>query len=161
MCLPLHPSVADTFLQRRYFYFCFFHCAVVSGCFCCPPNILRFVASVARLLYGFDDDTIYVQQYMDTKTEMDRHKAYTENQISDKRQNQGKKCNADKRFIAFRIPDWCKYNTEAEIRQSVNSFIEFYNTKRPHSVLRYRTPNAYESEYFNKTAGKSENQTEH
>ena len=24
----------------------------------------------------------------------------------------------------------------------------FYNTKRPHSLLRYRTPDAYEAAYF-------------
>lgn len=28
--------------------------------------------------------------------------------------------------------------------------MNFYNTKRPHSLLRYRTPDAYETEYFSK-----------
>lgn len=79
----------------------------VFGCSCCPPNILRFVASIAGFLYGFDDDTVYVHQYMDSKTETDgilieQKTEYPKN---------GKitiKCNADKKFIAFRIPGWCK-----------------------------------------------------
>ncbi len=79
----------------------------VFGCSCCPPNILRFVASIAGFLYGFDDNTVYVHQYMDSKTETDgilieQKTEYPKN---------GKitvKCNADKKFIAFRIPGWCK-----------------------------------------------------
>ena len=43
----------------------------VFGCSCCPPNILRFVASVAGFLYGFDEDTVYVHQYMDSKAQTD------------------------------------------------------------------------------------------
>lgn len=79
----------------------------VFGCSCCPPNILRFVASIAGFLYGFDDDTIYVHQYMNSKT--DTHGIKIE-QKTEYPKN-GKitvKCDADKKYIAFRIPGWCK-----------------------------------------------------
>lgn len=42
------------------------------------------------------------------------------------------------------------YKTETEVKKGINKFMNFYNTKRPHSLLRYRTPDAYEAEYFSK-----------
>ena len=79
----------------------------VFGCSCCPPNILRFVASIAGFLYSFDDETVYVHQYMDSKT--DTHGIKIE-QKTEYPKN-GKitvKCDTDKKYIAFRIPGWCK-----------------------------------------------------
>ena len=79
----------------------------VFWCSCCPPNILRFVASIAGFLYGFDDDTVYVHQYMDSKTESKGIRLVQKTEYP----KNGKitiKCDADKKFIAFRIPDWCK-----------------------------------------------------
>lgn len=79
----------------------------VFGCSCCPPNILRFVASVAGFLYSIDDETVYVHQYMNSKTDTDRIMIEQETEYP----KNGKitvKCNADKKFIAFRIPGWCK-----------------------------------------------------
>ena len=79
----------------------------VFDCSCCPPNILRFVASIAGFLYSFDDETVYVHQYMDSKTDtegimIEQKTEYPKN---------GKitvKCDTDKKYIAFRIPGWCK-----------------------------------------------------
>lgn len=79
----------------------------VFGCSCCPPNILRFVASIAGFLYSVDDDTVYVHQYMDSKTETDGIKIEQKTEYP----KNGKitvKCDADKKYIAFRIPGWCK-----------------------------------------------------
>ena len=79
----------------------------VFDCSCCPPNILRFVASIAGFLYGFDEDTVYVHQYMDSKTETDGIKIEQKTEYP----KNGKitvKCDTDKKFIAFRIPGWCK-----------------------------------------------------
>ena len=79
----------------------------VFGCSCCPPNILRFVASIAGFLYSFDDDTVYVHQYMDSKTDTHGIKIEQKTEYP----NNGKitvKCDTDKKYIAFRIPDWCK-----------------------------------------------------
>ena len=40
------------------------------------------------------------------------------------------------------------YRSEIEVKKGINSFMKFYNSERPHSLLRYRTPDAYEAEYF-------------
>ena len=65
------------------------------------------MASIAGFLYSFDDDTVYVHQYMDSKTEMDGINIEQKTEYP----KNGKitvKCYADKKFIAFRIPGWCK-----------------------------------------------------
>ena len=79
----------------------------VFDCSCCPPNILRLVASVAGFLYSFDNDTVYVHQYMDSRTDTDGIQI---EQKTEYPQN-GKitvRCDSNKKFIAFRIPSWCK-----------------------------------------------------
>lgn len=79
----------------------------VFDCSCCPPNIMRFVASISGLIYGFDDNTVYINQYMNSESDVNGIK------ISQKTDypNNGKitvRCNSNKKQIAFRIPCWCK-----------------------------------------------------
>ena len=47
-----------------------------------------------------------------------------------------------------------KYKSEKEFRQAVDKYILFYNTKRPHKKLQYKTPEQKEHEYALKQAGK-------
>lgn len=44
------------------------------------------------------------------------------------------------------------FRSERDFRKAVKEYIEFYNEKRPHSVLRYRTPNKFEEDYIRKQA---------
>ena len=79
----------------------------VFDCSCCPPNIMRFVASISGLIYGFDDNTVYINQYINSEGDVNGVK------ISQKTDypNNGKitvRCNSNKKQIAFRIPCWCK-----------------------------------------------------
>ncbi len=39
----------------------------VFECSCCPPNIVRFLGSFASLLYTYNEDGIYLQQYASSK----------------------------------------------------------------------------------------------
>lgn len=39
------------------------------------------------------------------------------------------------------------YKSEREVRECITKYIEFYNDKRPHSILRNRTPNKAEAEF--------------
>ena len=45
-----------------------------------------------------------------------------------------------------------KYRSEADFRSAVDNYINFYNTKRPHKKLQYRTPAQKEEEYALKIA---------
>ena len=40
-----------------------------------------------------------------------------------------------------------KYKSEKEFRDAVDKYIIFYNTKRPHKKLQYKTPEQKEQEY--------------
>ena len=40
-----------------------------------------------------------------------------------------------------------QYKLERQFMESVDAYIEFCNTKRPHSTLNYKTPEQYESLY--------------
>ena len=39
-----------------------------------------------------------------------------------------------------------RYKSEKDLKQCVSNDIEFFNTKRPHVSLRYKTPVQYELE---------------
>lgn len=43
----------------------------VFGCSCCPPNITRLIASIGDYIYGTDENTIYVHQYISSGTKAD------------------------------------------------------------------------------------------
>lgn len=45
-----------------------------------------------------------------------------------------------------------KYHSETDFRKSVDEYIIFYNTKRPHRKLQYKTPKQKEEEYALKSA---------
>lgn len=79
----------------------------IFDCSCCPPNILRAVASVGDTIYGFDDDAVYVHQYIQSEAATDgvRIAQKTDFPASG---SVAISCEADKKYIAFRIPGWCK-----------------------------------------------------
>ncbi len=41
------------------------------NCSCCPPNIARFIGSMGGLLYTYNEDTVFIHQYMNSKTAFD------------------------------------------------------------------------------------------
>ena len=43
-----------------------------------------------------------------------------------------------------------EYKTAEELKRSINKYMVFYNNERPHSVIRYQTPNKVEAKYYNK-----------
>ena len=44
----------------------------VFVCSCCPPNIVRFIPSIANMLYSDDGEVIYVHQFMQSLTTIER-----------------------------------------------------------------------------------------
>ena len=41
-----------------------------------------------------------------------------------------------------------KYTTVSEFQRSVAKYIDFYNAERPHSTLKYKTPDKYEADFW-------------
>ena len=83
----------------------------VFSCSCCPPNIVRFIPSIANMLYGDDGETVYVHQFMQSRTEIERHgKSLRIEQKTAYPENGKVKITVtggDTR-IAVRIPGWYK-----------------------------------------------------
>ena len=44
------------------------------------------------------------------------------------------------------------FRSKREFREAVKEYILFYNEKRPHALLRYRTPNDFEDTFIRKRA---------
>ena len=79
----------------------------VFECSCCPPNIIRFVPSLADMMYTCSADTLYVHQYMASKCEFDGNSIIqTTDYPVDGRVKIS--CKGNKKHIALRIPGWCE-----------------------------------------------------
>ncbi|MDA3798886.1 MAG: glycoside hydrolase family 127 protein [Kiritimatiellae bacterium] len=78
----------------------------VFDCSCCPPNIVRFIASIGNMLYSYSDDALFVNQYMESHTHFQKTEiTQTTNYPVD-----GEiviKYKGDFKTIAVRIPSWC------------------------------------------------------
>lgn len=46
-----------------------------------------------------------------------------------------------------------QYKSERQFMESIDDYVEFYNDRRPHRTLNYKTPNQFEAIYESK--GKS------
>lgn len=104
----------------------------VFDCSCCPPNLVRFLPSVAGLAYSCSEDTLYVHQYMASRIcwegiNVSVETAYpTEGAVT-------VRCRGKSR-LALRIPGWCRdfrlnhpytlYNGYAYIQDPGDSAVE-------------------------------------
>ena len=83
----------------------------VFSCSCCPPNILRFIPSIANFLYSDDGKTLYVHQYMQSKTTIMRGETTLNVSQTTRYPESGavkiKVTGGDTR-VAVRVPFWCE-----------------------------------------------------
>ena len=81
----------------------------VFGCSCCPPNVVRFIPSIADFMYTTDENTLYVHQFMQSKSTLEvGGKTVKVTQRTSYPENGGvhiKIEGADIR-VAVRIPGW-------------------------------------------------------
>ncbi|MCQ2479566.1 MAG: glycoside hydrolase family 127 protein [Clostridia bacterium] len=80
----------------------------VFGCSCCPPNITRFIPSIGDYIYGADDETVYVHQFISSDAKINgidisMKSGYPyDGKISIKIQG------GNGKMLAFRIPSYSK-----------------------------------------------------
>jgi len=79
----------------------------VFGCSCCPPNITRFTASLGDLLYTQDENTIYVNQYMDSTASIDGVTITQSTNYPHDGKISLKVTGAAGKTVALRLPGWC------------------------------------------------------
>ncbi len=80
----------------------------VFDCSCCPPNVIRFIASIGEYIYSYTDDTLFIHQYIASQTE---NEGMIITQITNYPISNEIKFvieNNAKKHIALRIPGWCK-----------------------------------------------------
>ena len=87
----------------------------VFSCSCCPPNIVRFIPSIANLLYSDDGKTLYVHQYMQSNTTFERNGKTLKVSQTTKYPDNGKvriTLQGGDTKIAVRVPFWCEKKFE-------------------------------------------------
>ena len=96
----------------------------VFECSCCPPNVVRMLASIPRYMYTVDGDTVYCNQFAQSETKLQiGGKEATLTQTTDYPYN-GKitfHYSGESMTLYVRIPDWCvEYEGDTE-----NGFARF------------------------------------
>lgn len=77
----------------------------VFDCSCCPPNLNRVLASLGDYIYGYEDDTVYINQFAGSNAVIGNMKVTQKtdfpinNEIKIKAEGVKKLC--------IRIPNWC------------------------------------------------------
>lgn len=97
----------------------------VFSCSCCPPNVVRFVGSVARYMYSVDGNILYCHQFMESTANLTVNgKPATVTQETDYPNNgvvkftyHGEPC-----ILKVRIPEWC---VEFEGDRDVHGFATY------------------------------------
>ena len=78
----------------------------VFECSCCPPNVTRFISSIGDFIYHCSEDTMFINQYMDSETSAFGAKIIQKTDFSyDGRISVSVDNNIK---LALRIPQWCK-----------------------------------------------------
>ena len=80
----------------------------VFDCSCCPPNVTRFIAGIGEYMYSYNEDTIFINQYIASETQTDNLKITQKTQYPSSGDVKITLENNTKKYIALRIPGWCK-----------------------------------------------------
>ena len=98
----------------------------IFDCSCCPPNLNRVLASLGGMIYGYEGDTLYVNQFAESSGE--------ENGLWVKQKtdypNSGHiiiESNAKK--LCVRIPSWCKSFTSDIPYEMENGYAKFIGNR--------------------------------
>lgn len=79
----------------------------VFGCSCCPPNIIRFIASMADTFYAAADDTLYVHQYAQSSAQIGGASIQQETAYPSDGEIRLIISGGTFQKAALRIPGWC------------------------------------------------------
>ncbi len=95
----------------------------VFNCSCCPPNVTRFIASIGDFVYNYDDDTIYVNQYMDSTAKLGELTLVQKTDYPFDGRIEFTLTGGDRK-VALRIPGWCRVWSVGKNGASVDAHVE-------------------------------------
>ena len=94
----------------------------VFRCSCCPPNVVRFLASLGDYVYGVEGDTVYVHQFMESQAGVDGCKV---TQTTNYPVDGAVTVRAEGKRIAVRIPGWCRSFTASAPYEMRSGYAHF------------------------------------
>ena len=94
----------------------------VFNCSCCPPNVVRFVASLGDYIYSFQGDTLYVNQFMESEALVEGGKVST---VTNYPVDGTVAVKAEGKRLAVRIPGWCRSFTASAPYEMKNGYAHF------------------------------------
>lgn len=94
----------------------------VFNCSCCPPNVVRFLASLGDYIYSTDGNTLFVNQFMASEAEVDGGKV---TQTTNYPMDGTVMVKAEGKRIAVRIPGWCRSFTASAPYTMKNGYAHF------------------------------------
>lgn len=77
----------------------------VFECSCCPPNLNRVLASVGDYIYGYDGETVYVNQFAGSEAQIENMHIMQETDFPKSNTIRFKTDNVKR--LCVRIPKWC------------------------------------------------------
>ncbi len=77
----------------------------VFSCSCCPPNLNRVLSSLGNYIYGYENDTVYVNQFADSEAEANGMKIVQKTSFPKSGTIVLKTENV--KTLCVRIPAWC------------------------------------------------------
>ncbi len=80
----------------------------VFGCSCCPPNLIRFIASIADSFYGTTDDTLFVHQYAPSTAQIQGAQIVQDTAYPADGAVKFSISGGAFQKVAVRIPGWCE-----------------------------------------------------
>ncbi len=97
------------------------------GCSCCPPNINRLLPKLSEYIYGFENDTLFINQFAASTLDTDKIQCVMQTSYP----NDGKvhiKATGVK-HLAVRFPSWCAgVQTDKPYREVKDGYMIFENT---------------------------------
>lgn len=92
----------------------------VFNCSCCPPNVVRYIPSVADFLYHYDENTVWVNQYMQSIADFGDCKiAQTTNYPYEGSVRLA--YSGSQKELRVRIPSWCNAYTAMKNGNPIDS----------------------------------------
>ncbi len=76
----------------------------VFDCSCCPPNLNRVLSSIGGMLYGYEDDTLYVNQFAESLGEENGIKVSVKTSYP---KDGHIEIESNAKTLCVRIPSWC------------------------------------------------------
>ena len=101
-----HPKRLNNGIKQKLHY-PLYQRAEVFQCSCCPPNLTRLIPSIGNYAYTVDEETVWVQQYLSSETDLGQTKLV---QTTDYPVNGNIKIRllGKGKTLALRIPWWCE-----------------------------------------------------